>query len=245
MVDTAARPIIQVRDLDNRFGDHVVHEHLDMDVYPGEIVGVVGDVAQRSLTRPVEPAMYWPLAQHSRMTLTLLARTTNNPVALAQSLQAVVSQLDPRLPLFQVRTLREQLLRSLALQRMAATMLSGFGILALLIAALGIHALLAHHVARRTREIGLRIALGSPLRRVLVSVLGRDLRLLAAGAVGGLVLAFIGTRALRSFLFGVQPDDPVSLATGIVVLLAAGAVACWFPARRATRVDPIVALRED
>ena len=168
--------------------------------------------------------------------------------------QNVVTNFEVRCSRFGVRcpplhllvlshTLAQQKDGSLALQRMAATLLSGFGSLALLLAALGIYGVLAYSVSRRTREIGVRMALGAQLADVLGLVLRQGLGLVTIGVVVGLAGAFAVTRLLRNFLYEVQPLDPFTFISVVVVLAAVALLACWLPARRAAKIDPMEALR--
>jgi predicted permease len=208
-----------------------------------EVVGVVQATHSRQLTDSPRPALYFPFAQKADFALTLAARTGLEPGGTIAMLRELVRQLDAKVPVFNVRTLAQQKDGSLALQNMAATLLSGFGVLALLLAALGLYAVLAYAVSRRTREIGVRMALGAQVADVLAMVLRQGLRLLAAGLLLGLGGAFAATRLLRGFLFEVQPLDPLTFGAGAALLAAVALLACWLPARRATRVDPMAALR--
>ncbi|HMO66778.1 MAG TPA: FtsX-like permease family protein, partial [Verrucomicrobiota bacterium] len=210
-----------------------------------EVVGVVGSIHNRRLTEPPRPAFFFPLAQRPDPAMTLVVRTGLEPAGTVALLREAVKSLDANVPVFGVRTLAQQKDGSLALQRMAATLLGGFGVLALLLAALGIYGVLAYSVSRRTREIGVRMALGAQLGDVLRLVVGQGLGLAAVGMGIGLAGAFGATRLLRSFLHGVQPLDPVTFAGVLVLLAAVVLAACWLPGRRAARVDPLVALRTE
>lgn len=210
-----------------------------------EIVGVVGDAPQRPLGRPVEPAMYRALAQHPQSGMTLLIRTAGPPAGLGNEIRKVIAELAPGLPVFGIRTLAEQRNGSVALPRMVATVLTGFGGLGMFLAALGLHGLLAFAVARRAREIGVRMALGAGLGDVLRLILGDGLRLVVAGGIVGMALALAGGRALRGFLYQVSPGDPVTLALVVALLGLVGMAASWLPARRAAAVDPMTALRQE
>ena len=210
-----------------------------------EVIGVARDVASRQLQTPPQPTMFRPLIQWPEKSLTLAVRTGLDPSVTTAALQSLVKSIDASIPVFSVRTLAQQRDGSLALQRMAATLLSAFGMLALLLAALGIYGVLAYSVSRRTREIGVRMALGAQVPDVLRLVLLQGLGLAIAGLVLGLAGALTLTRVFRGFLFEVQPLDPPTFCTVVVLLAAVALFACWLPARRAARVDPMIALRAE
>lgn len=210
-----------------------------------EVVGVVGSTPNRRLTDSPRPAFFFPLTQKPEAAMTLVVRTGLEPAGTIGLLRELVKSLDSNVPVFGVRTLAEQKDGSLALQRMAATLLGGFGLLALLLAALGIYGVLAYSVSRRTREIGVRLALGAQVGDVLRLVLRRGLGLTGMGLALGLLAALATTRLLGGFLFGIQPLDPVTIGTVITLLALVALLACWLPARRATCVDPMVALRAE
>ncbi len=212
---------------------------------PTEVIGVVRTTASRALTDAPRPALYFPVAQRSEMALTLSVRTGLDPSVTLAVLGELVKSLDANVPVFKVRTLEQQKSGSLALQRMAATLLSGFGVLALALAALGIYGVLAYSVSRRTREIGVRMALGAQVTDVLGLVLRQGFVLSAVGLGLGLAGAMGSTRLLRGFLFGIQPLDPLTFGAVSALLIGVVFLACWIPARRAARVDPMVALRSE
>ena len=221
-------------------------------IYPGsdtapplEIVGVVSTTRSRRLTDGPRPAIYFPLTQQPSLARTLSIRTGLAPAATISQLREVVKSLDANVPAFGARTLAQQKNSSLALQRMAATLLSGFGLLALMLAALGIYGVLAYAVSRRTREIGVRMALGAQVGDVLRLVLRQGIGLTVAGLMLGLVGAFCATRLLRGFLYEVKPLDPMTFLIVVVILALVAVAACWLPARRAARVNPMVALRSE
>ena len=210
-----------------------------------EVIGVVETTRSRALTDSPRPALYFPLTQKSDLALSLVVRTGLEPSGTIALLRELVKSLDANVPVFGVRTMAQQKDGSLALQHMAAVSLSGFGVLALMLAALGIYGVLAYSVSRRTREIGVRVALGAQIADVLVLVLRQGIRLVATGVVLGLAGALAATRLLRGFLFEVQPLDPLTFVTVVVVLAVVAFFACWLPARRAAKIDPMEALRTE
>jgi predicted permease len=212
-----------------------------------EIIGVVRDAKYISLREPSRPMVYFPFAQlgTGRGQMTLVVRTAVDPTTLAAAVQREARALDPAMPMFKAETLTTQLDASLGKERLVATLLSVFGLLALALACIGLYGVMAYDVARRTREIGIRMALGASARRVLQLVIGDTLRLVGIGVVIGLGAALAATRWVKSLLFGLQPHDPLTIGLAVLLLLAVAAVAGYLPARRASRVDPMVALRHD
>lgn len=210
-----------------------------------EVVGVVETVRNRSLNSPARPALYFPLTQRSELALTLSVRTGLEPSSTISQVRELVKSMDPNLPVFATRTLEQQKNGSLALQRMASTLLGGFGVLALLLASLGIYGVLSYSVSRRTREIGVRMALGAQIADVMKLVLRDGLALAAAGLILGGAATLASTRLLRSFLYETSPTDPLTLIVIPLLLATVALLACWIPARRASAVDPMAALRSE
>ncbi len=210
-----------------------------------EVVGVVETSRSSQLTDAPRPAMFFPVAQKSELALTLSVRTGLDPSATITQLRGLVRSLDATVPVFDVRTLAQQKDGSLALQRMAASLLSGFGVVGLLLAALGIYGVLAYSVSRRTREIGVRMALGAQLTDVLAMIMRQGLGMVVVGMVLGLAVAAGVCQLLRSFLFEIKPLDPLTFGVVIALLAGVALLASWLPARRAARVDPMVALRAE
>lgn len=210
-----------------------------------EVIGVVESSRNRALSVSPRPAMFFPLSQRSDLALTLVVRTGLEPNATLAALRGVVRSMDAGVPVFGLRTLADQKSGSLALQRMAANLLGGFGFVALALAALGIYGVLAYNVGRRTREIGVRMALGARASDVLRLILSQGARLVAIGLVLGLGAGLGVARLLRGFLFEVQPMDPATFGGVIVLLAGVAALACWLPALRASRVQPMKALRAE
>jgi len=208
-----------------------------------EIVGIAKDVKLRSLSEAAQPFLYLPLLQDYRSNMILVARTAIEPEKMSPAIQAEVAALDPEIPLFDVRTLEEHIGVSLFLQRMAATLLSIFGLLALLLAALGLYGVMAYAVSQRTREMGIRVAVGATQGNVLKLILGQGLTLAVIGVVGGLIIALAVTRLSAHLLYGVSATDPVTFTGIALLLLGVALMASYFPAWRATKIDPITALR--
>jgi ABC-type antimicrobial peptide transport system permease subunit len=177
--------------------------------------------------------------------MTLHVNTSGDPRVLMPAIQQLVASLDKDLPVYRVQTLADRLDSSVSSERTAATLVGVYGMLALLLAAIGLYGSMAYMVSRRTREIGIRMALGARSTAVLAQVLSEALRLGAFGSVLGLVLALPAARLLRSQLFGVGPADPLTLVVVPFVLAGVVVAAAYIPARRATRVDPVIALREE
>jgi putative ABC transport system permease protein len=207
------------------------------------IVGVVADSKQKGLAAAVEPELFLPLKSWRAPVIDLVLRTRNDPMAVVPAVRTVVEELDRSLPLFDVQTMETMLSREVASQRFNAALLSAFAVFALLLAALGVYGVMAYTVGQRTHEIGVRMALGAAPPNVLKMILARGLALALAGIAVGLSASFLLTRFLRSLLYGVQPTDPVTFLAVTLTMLGVAFLACWLPARRAMRVDPMVALR--
>jgi len=207
------------------------------------IVGVVRDVKSARLDAGAEPLMYRSVLQTSNLNLTLVVRTTHDPSMLAESLRREVRAVDPNEPVFGVRTMEEVVAAALAERRFTMLLLALFAVTALLLSAIGIYGVMAYFVTQRTHEIGIRMALGASPGDVVGMVLGQGVRLAAAGVAAGIIGALAVTRAIATLLFGVSPRDPGTLVALAGTLTVVALVACYVPARRATRVDPIRALR--
>ncbi|MGB6822955.1 MAG: ABC transporter permease, partial [Candidatus Acidiferrales bacterium] len=204
------------------------------------IVGVVSDAKYQDLRSPVEPTMYVP---SSGGNTSFELRTRMNPTAITPMIRGVVSQMDSNLPIFDVHTQTQLIDQLLFQERMIARLSSFFGLLALVLACIGLYGLLSYEVARRTREIGIRMALGAQQKDVLRLVVGQGILLAVVGAAVGIGVAVGVTRYLESMLFNVHANDPVTMIGVAVLLTLVALAACYIPARRATRVDPMVALR--
>ena len=210
-----------------------------------EVIGVARGSKYRGLRATGETNVWRPVKQQFRPFLTMIVHTRGEPLTLTDPIRNALRALDPALPLFEVRTLEQHIAGATSQERMATTLAAAFSALALALAAIGLYGLLAFFVAQRTREIGVRMALGAHRYVVLRHVMGRGLRLIALGVLLGLPAALVTARLLSSLLFGVQPTDTTSFAAGATLLTIAGVAATLIPARRAVSVDPMVALRSE
>ncbi len=210
-----------------------------------EIIGVCGDGKYNSLGEAPKPAVYRPLLRDSLVGITLVARTNVETASALAALRRLMHELDPTLPLTEVKTLREHMRIPLFPARVAATALGSFGLLGLLLAAVGIYGVMSYVVAGRVREIGLRMALGAQSRDVRALILRQGMMLAAIGSIIGLIIALLVTRLLTSLLYGVSAYDLSTFGSVTLLLGAVAALACLLPANRATRVDPMQALRAE
>jgi predicted permease len=208
------------------------------------VIGVVGNERFKGLTEAAPPAVYLPLAQ-APMASAVLVRTDGNPSLLAPGIRRVLREIDPQLALFGVEPLTETVGNSQAQRRFTMILLVAFAAVALLLAAIGVHGVLSYSVAQRTREIGIRAALGADVGRIRGLVVSQGARLAVFGIAVGFAGALGLTRLLSTLLFGVGARDPLTFAGVGIVLAVVALVAVWLPARRAARVDPMVALRHE
>ena len=209
------------------------------------IVGVVPNVKNRKLDEEAWPYVYRPYNQWIRRETMLVVRSSVDATALAANVRGEVAKLDPELPLFKVSTIQQAMDRSLITTRLTNSLLAGFAATALLLALTGIYGVMSLNVANRRNEFGIRLALGAQSANVLRMILGQGLRLAIAGVVIGLLVAFALTRLLKGLLFGISASDPLTFAVIAIVLIGVALLACWIPARRATKVDPLEALRSE
>jgi putative ABC transport system permease protein len=210
-----------------------------------EVIGVVGDVKHRGgLDQDILPEVYFVWAQYPESGGTLVVRG-HDAASLAPALRDQVQQLDKDLPLSNLRLLEDVVEASIAEQRSYALLLAIFAGIALTLAAIGIYGVMAYGVSQRTHELGVRLALGAQTRDVLLLVLRRGLRLTLLGAALGLAAAWVGTRLMKKMLFEVSPTDPLTLVFVTIFLVGVALLACYIPARRATKVDPLTALRHE
>jgi predicted permease len=207
-----------------------------------EIIGVVPDGKYNTLGEEPKAVVYRPLRYFDSQ-FTLVARTEGDPRTVLAALRRVVQELDPTLPIYDAKTLTEHMNIPLFPAKMAAGVLASFGLLALLLAAVGIYGVMSYVVAGRTREIGLRMALGARSADVRRLILRQGMLLAAIGAIIGLTIGFGGTRLLKTLLYGVSAADPMTFVAVTLLLGSVTFLACWLPAHRATRVDPMIALR--
>jgi putative ABC transport system permease protein len=224
-----------------------VGEHFQIDV-PGPeytVVGVVGDVRSASLDLASPPTVYVPYRQDAFPFMTFVLKSRLSPDALTTAVRAAALDVDKDLPVGALRTMDEQLSNSLTRRRFAVTLLGAFGAIAVALAAVGLYGVLAFVVSQRRREIGVRIALGATARDVVSDVLGQGLKLAGVGMAIGLALALGASRLLTSLLFGTSPTDVGTYAAAGALLVLIAAAASFVPAYRASRVDPIVALRDE
>jgi len=217
-----------------------VHNSFDI-----EIVGVVKDAKYGNLREPAPPMFYQTFAQArtGRGQMTLHVRSIGNPAGVALSVRREVQRISKDIPMFEVQTMTAQVDESLTQERLIATLSGFFGGLALLLASIGLYGTMSYTVSRRTSEIGIRMALGAQHATVIWLVLRESLRLILVGMLAGLPVALLSMRLLSSLLFGLKPADPATIGLAVVVMLAVAVTAGYIPARRASRVDPIVALR--
>jgi putative ABC transport system permease protein len=215
--------------------------------FPVSVVGVVADSRQMTLEQPVAPEMNFPVGQMAQVLrrFNLVVRTQTEPTSLVPAIRAAAWKIDPQLPLYNVTTMHSAVQESVSVRRFALLVLALFASVALLLAVSGIYGVIGHLVVQRTREIGIRIALGAARRDVLRMILTEGGKLAAIGVVLGLILSYVMTQFLRALLYGVTPTDPLTFALVAVLLLSTALIACWIPARRASRVDPMIALRAE
>ena len=215
------------------------------DKFNKAVKKVAEDAKYADLREGSRPMLYVPIAQHEQIPRELEVRTAGDPAALAATLRRELARVDERLTAAAIVELREQVTASLVVERLTATLSTVFGVLALALAAVGLYGVIAYLTIQRTAEIGLRIALGAAPSQVRRLVLGDIVRLVVLGVVIGLPVGLACARLLERQLYGVTPGDPLSLAAAIVTLVVAAFLAGALPARRATRVDPLIALRAE
>jgi ABC-type antimicrobial peptide transport system permease subunit len=217
------------------------------------VIGVAGDVREHDLATPPSATIYLPqavpinatLEPSARRTLALVVRTAGSPTPVVASVRKVLRDLDPTVPIFNVAPMSDVVRASTARLSLVLTLLSAAAVITLVLGTIGLYGVVAYMVALRTREFGVRIALGADPRQLARAVAMRGLVLTAFGLGAGIVLFAIAAPFLRAFVYGVATSDPLTLSSAIAALLASAALANWFPARRAARIDPAEALRAD
>jgi putative ABC transport system permease protein len=243
----------------------IVSESLALRYFPGEdpigrrirggsrgnpavwrtIVGVVGDVRVEALDTLPRPQYYSPLFQESNLAVTFVLKAKGSLEGLARAVSVEVRAADTDLPVFSPRSMDDVVLEGLGERRLAARLTASFAVIALALAVLGIYGVTSYGVRRRTRELGIRLALGAKRREILTLVVARGMKLSLMGIGAGLVSALAGTRYLKSLLFEVSPTDPLTLGAISLLLAGSALAACYIPARRAARLDPLTALRHE
>jgi putative ABC transport system permease protein len=209
------------------------------------VVGIVGDVRNDDIESPPLPMVYVPLAQRPSREMTIAIRTNGDPLALVVAARAAVAAVDPEQPVYDVKTMGQILEEDLRQSVILIAILGLFAGVALVLAAVGIYGVVAHAVAQRTHEIGVRMALGAVIGDVLLLVMRQGLTPVAAGLAAGIGVAAGASQLLSSILYGVTPTDPVTYASVVTILAVVALVACIAPARRAAKVDPLLSLRSE
>jgi predicted permease len=212
----------------------------------GTIIGICRDVKYKDLRQAPPPTAYFPYKQEREIgSLTVAVRTHAGPVSIVAAARQIVADLDKDVPILDVRTQTEQINASLKTERLFAALTAGVGLLAVLLACVGVYGVMAYTVTRRTNEIGIRMALGAVSGEVLRMILRETALLATAGIAAGVALSVGMTRLVASMLYGLGPNDPITLTSTLVLMLVVTLLAGWIPARRASRVDPMVALRQE
>jgi predicted permease len=253
-LDTATSPKVAIvnRALARRFfpNEDAIGKRFESDPEdvegPVEIIGICPDTRYADLRSQTPPTFYLDYRQKpggGRMVFEI--HTAGEPASALNGARAAVASLDRDLPLTDVRTMEQQVDSAMSDERVFAELTSGFGILALVLACIGIYGLMAYTVSRRTTEIGIRLALGAQRAHVRAMILRESTWLAMAGIVVGAGAAAMLTRLVKSMLYGIEPYDPVTVAGGALILVAVALAASWIPARRAARVQPMVALRHE
>jgi putative ABC transport system permease protein len=227
-------------------GDDPVGKKITQGPEPGTIIGVVGTVQQSELGGPPKATVYHYYPHYAWInSMSMMIRSSLPPQTIASHARAVVRQLDSALPVYDIKAMEQRISESVAARRLAITVLAGFAGLSLLLAVLGIYGVVSYTTSQRTKELGIRLALGADPRAVVRMVLVGGIALAGIGVLLGAV-AFLGLgRALRALLYGVAPQDPATIVLCGAAMIGAALIACYLPARRAARVDPVTALREE
>jgi putative ABC transport system permease protein len=232
---------------ENPVGKRITFGNTDQNRQPVwfEIIGVVGNVRSIELREEPESEIYFSTLQDSWPAMSLVVRSSVEPETLSGSIRQVVNEVDKSVPVSQVKTMDHVVSESITQPRFNLFLLGLFSTVAMLLSAAGIYGVTAYTVSQRTHELGIRLALGAQVGDVLKMILGQGMAVIGVGLLLGLVAAFGLMRLLRSLLFGVGENDPLTFAAITLVLLIVALIACYIPARRATKVDPLVALRAE
>jgi putative ABC transport system permease protein len=244
----AAQPVVIVNDAlaQRYFGGNAVGRRLqDARGAMLQIVGVVRTAKHRSVQEEPLPVVFYPLAQSYSPRVALVARTSGDAAAYADAVRRAMQAAAPGMAVFRVMTLENHVSESLGAERLTAALLTTSGAMTMSLATVGIYGVIAYGVVRRRKEIGLRVALGALPGDIVRLVMAEGVRVTLLGIAAGTVAALAATRFLASFLFGVTPRDALTFATASVLLGAVALAAAWIPARRALRLDPVAALRQD
>jgi putative ABC transport system permease protein len=243
--DDGGAPVAVISEtLARRFpGGHAVGRRVKLDGPWLTIVGVVADVRNLGLDAAPDAALYQPMALNPRHYVRLAARTTGDPAALERSIRAAIRRIDPLVPIFHVQPMDDYIVSSMAQRRFALALVTTFGGLALVLAGIGLYGVLSYTVTARLPELGVRAALGATGTQLLALILRHGLALAGTGLAAGALLAIATTRLMASLLFGVDATDAATFLASALVIAATASVACYLPARRATRVDPLTVMR--
>ena len=250
--DIAGRPDVGI--LDDRitrqvFGNQSpIGKRFRIPIVPGmpwvQIIGVVGHVRHEGLDRDPRPQVYWPYAQRTQDRVAMAVKTAGNPAAMTSAIRVAIREIDPNQPLYDVFPMSDFIARTLVTQRLNLVLVGSFAVLALLLASLGLYGVVSHLTARRSREFGIRLAVGATPAHLLATVLRESLTRASVGLAAGLLLAGLITRLLSTLIHGVTALDPLTYTSVSVLLLIVVVVASYVPARRASRTDPVLALRD-
>jgi putative ABC transport system permease protein len=265
---TMGIPLLEGRDFDDRDRADgvqvaIVNRTLARHTWPGQsalgrrlkligppevwvtVVGVVGDIKQLTLGEPADDQLYQPLAQAAGIFSSLVVRTAGDPVALGTAVRAAIWAVDPQQPVWKIRSMESLVTRDVSGPKFTMLLTAAFALLALVLASVGVYGVMSYAMGQRTREVGIRMALGAQPGAVIRMLLGRGLRVVAVATALGLPASFWAARLLKTQLFDVPVTDPVTFVTVPVLLAFVAVSACFIPARRAARVDPVIALRSE
>jgi putative ABC transport system permease protein len=227
---------------ENPLGKRITISMKDENV-PTEIIGIVADSKHKSLDGEVEPTVYWPHPELAYSAMTLVVRTETDAAAFAPTARNVIRNLDSEQPIAEVRTMESLLASSMARTRFNTLLLTLFAAVAMILASIGIYGVMSYTVTQRTHEIGIRMALGAQSGDILKFIVGQGMLLALTGLGIGLATAFGLTRLMKTLLFEVSANDPLTFLVVSLILTGVALLACWVPARRATKTDPMIALR--